>query len=788
MRTEPLLQIVFDPYGIGDSGDLRVEDSDSYWAARAALRDAIRGRKRLTVVVSNASMGSFFDDLAEEEVVGMHRLDPRTRLLEALAVRKLPQQLEEDPRAVIELGLLKLAGEEPRTVHEDAEDWLLRVELGPVWSRERIDSEQDIATVVLDCIRTRASVAHPLLLSLRKQRLQSWAGSSSGFKPFLTWLAENPSERARAFAVGQLLRPYPWHEASQWLAEDNLVIEIDALPGARGWLERIDLRLAGSAADGLLPPGMALRISRFLGRVLREDGFLPAVRSIGGALSCELHLIRQAVTDRVHNGASLTSEEIDEINRRFANRPDAEPLVSLANEVTPRSVPQPIDSSTPWPTVSTWLRDEYLPFYSRASLLGQLDGTTSCVDAFEKWVVANYSELSRRDDCLAHTVARAVADAAGRGPVLVVLVDGLGAQWASIMEECLARHRLYVEQPSQVRLCIAPTLTGYSKAAMLRGQLPGQFEQEGVGIEGYRQLVMQSLGLSTSEVRVLSDREGSLEMLAEAPTRVCVYLANRFDEDLVHKALSPITRREKVTAHLKQLGQSIADAAAAIEARLGQPVTIVVTGDHGATELSSGDGRIPVSEEVPVTHGRAVLGDLDAVPEGSLALDKDAFLLKDRVIVAAGYRYFGQKPLGLAHGGITPQEMAVPMIVALTTPLAPLRPLVVTVSGTVSRGRSDNAMGVCVLNPNTVAVRLSRLSLRLIRLTTELPVNIEPRGQGTLSGLLDASELRTDTVQISGVAEWSAGGQQVSTEISQTVRTTGAALSDEQFEQMFEEK
>jgi len=789
MPTEAPIRVLIDTYGIEDSADLWVDDSDSYWRARKALQDAVRGGSPLKVVVRNRGMDSYFEDLADEKSVAILPLDPRTRLLEALGVSTLPQQLMEDPQAVIDLRLLLLATDQPRQVREDATDWLLRVTLGPSWSRPTIGNEDDLAKAVLGCTQAARNVWHPLVVSLRNQRLQAWAEASPQFRDFLLWLAAAPAERSRAFVVGQLVERYPWHEASQWLAEENLVIELDALPEVREWLKTVQVSLSGAEADRLLPPGVAVRVDTFVRRVMAKDGLLAALRAIGGGLSCELNIVRQAVSDRVREGEAPLPEEVEEIRYRFSDRPEAKGLISLVDELSPRIEPQPLRSDSSWEDVSSWLAEQYLPFYSRASLVSALDTTRSHVSAFEEWILANYAELSRRNDCLAHTLVETVARAARDGPVLLVVVDGLGAQRANVAEESLARHGLHLDLPTQLRLSVAPTLTPVSKAAMLRGQLPCQFQIETAGTETYRRLMADALKLRNGDICIVSDRESSLEELSEAPGRVLVYLANQFDEDLIHKPLPAIVRRERTSEYLDHLARSVAEAAFAVERRTRAAVTVILVGDHGATELDRRqNGSLFLPNGVEATHARVVLGDAELSPDGTVCLEPSTFLLLQKVQVARGYRYFGQRPLGLTHGGITPQEMAVAVLLASTAPPASLQSLVVTVSGIIRRGRKDNLVQVSILNPNSKAVRVLRLHMRLIRLTTEVSRTIGGRGEHTFDALLDASEVRVDRVRLDGVVEWTVTGQPRTQEISQQLQTTGAALGDTEFETMFEER
>jgi hypothetical protein len=478
-------------------------------------------------------------------------------------------------------------------------------------------------------------------------------------------------------------------------------------------------------------------------------------------------------------------DEIKALRDRFLGYAGADWLISLADELSHTCSPASIGPDTTWSDVHAWLLDEYFPFYRRATVLRATDSMSPGTSAFEEWLLANYPELTRRDDCLAHTLIRALSAALAKGSVLLVVVDGLGGQWADTVAGALGRSGLAVE-PVQLRLSVVPTLTDTAKTAMLRGQMPNQFEWVQSGATAYRDLLVRALGLTENRVHLATDRDSSLEELAEKEGDVYAFLSNGFDEGFVHKPLPPLVRWERVRRFVDELGEGATEAAQAIERRAGRPTTVVIVGDHGATEVSAAEGSaISVSEGCRVTHGRVLLAAPETLAEGTAYLDPGRFLLPDGVAVARGYRYFGDKPRGLTHGGITPQEVAVPFIFASTAEPRPVGDLIVSVLGTVARGRADNDIQVLVLNPNQEQARVTGLRLRLVRWVSETVFRLRPAEERRLAAYLDGSEVRSGEVELTGTLEWSHAGRTRTQEIRQVMCTTGAAVSDTRFEDMF---
>ena len=783
--TDPKVKVFIDPFGLSAPGSMVVEDNAGYWRTREALSAALRDGSGLTITVRNRSMRSFFDDLANEGGVRLEELDPREHLRLALGVRSLPEEVTQDPRAIVALDLIGLATRRPRYAQEDAEDWLCRVLLGYEWAGRALVSDEQASSLIGNLARIQKESRSPLAIVLRNRRLEMLSGTSARYSGLLRWLAVEPIGRARALMFRCLVRRYPWHEVAQWLGDGDMVVWLAQLPQADGWVDWLTFDLGPAEADGLLPAGVAVRLRRFLLHAVSEGGLQQAVGTMTGMLGCELQVIRETVANRVDAKEAFTAEEAAVLQERFGGRPEAGALLDTARELVPPTSPSRVDPSWDWPRVSDWLMKDYLPFYRHKHLLGALRGTTELVKSFEDWVAANYSELSHRDDCLAHTITHDVARAAQTGAVLLVVVDGLGAEWLPYLKAALWRRGLFSGSGRELALGLLPTVTRVAKPAMLRGQLPGQVGVTVSGSDDYRRLLAVALSLADRDVRLATDLESSVEQLAEVPARVLVFLANKFDEELVHRPLGPMAYGERLRTYLDDLASSIGAAVEVIESRGGQPATVFVTSDHGATDLlRDADMSVGMPTGAETDHGRVVWGDTRFPEDRTLRLDPERFFLPGPATVARGYWYFGQRPQALTHGGVTPQEMAVPRLVMTARRQAAPQALVLTISGGILRGVAANPIRVLLLNPNPYAVTLRGIELRLVEM--EVPsVDIPAGGELALEGLLDASGIRTAQAAVEGLVRWAFDQHEESTEVRLSIATGGAAVGDSEFDKMF---
>ncbi len=782
------LRLVVDKYGVYEGAPTHsVSSREDYLAARTWLATANGQLPSGTIVVSKPAMDSWFDDIADCRDVTHETLDPRRELKGALRCSALPTLLDEDPGTIVNAGLLQLAKSDPRGAAEDVGDWLLRVLIGHPWDYHDLRTPRDLREVVTACANDAVG-APPLVGALRKQRLQHWAERAGAFRAVLRWVSGAPQRRSQALLLAQMLHSYPLEITEEVLGSVGLWQDICALADWRSWVDRA--ALGRSPPTSVMRPQASAKLRNALRDVLSgQGGIKRACQMMSGWLDAELQVVWEYMCDRAEARQPLGQQEAQAVRNVFAPNAQASHVLRLTEQLEERSVPVPLSIEASWDELTSWLTNDYLPFYAQRSLAGDLADTVPLVESFEDWLISHYWGLSLADERLGISFARITERAARQGPCLVVVIDGLGWEWAATLAELASDEGLSLRSPPRLLLSPVPSITSVSKLAMLAGQMPSQLRADAPGLEAYRDALSRALQCSSEKIAVGSDRESDLHTTVGQGTPVCLFLYNAIDSDAIHLALSEFRRRAKMEKTLANIARELAEAAEALTQMHGEsrPVTILVSADHGYTVLPRANDRgLDVPDDGVACHGRVLLGRMDNVnPEDAFVAKSADFLLPEDVAIARGYNFFGPRPRGAVHGGMTPQELAVPLLVMSAAAPPHIVDLHVEFSGEPHRQRSDNLVTATVLNPNDYPVRLMSLKLRLAQLVSKLPVSVEPDGEATLELLVDASDVRSETVRLVGSITFEVFGQMRTVELDETIRTIGAAITPTDFDSMF---
>ncbi len=322
---------------------------------------------------------------------------------------------------------------------------------------------------------------------------------------------------------------------------------------------------------------------------------------------------------------------------------------------------------------------------------------------------------------------------------------------------------------------------------MLRGRLPSQLGAALDTTDGYVRALAASTGIPTEEIAAGTDRDSEIESIAYEGRRLTFFSMMEMDDKLVHRPLPEHIRREKIRQYLRDIADALGSAAELIERRCPEAPTVAIVGDHGYTCLGRDVGRgILIADGVKATHGRAAYPPVGHPADSVAVLQAEDFMLREEVAVARSYHYFEPRPRGAVHGGMTPQELAVPLIVVSTVQPESLRDLEIIVSGSVIRGRRENEIEIKVTNSNRQGALLQSLRLRLTRIVSTIPAEIPAEGMHTITAVVDGSSVTSSEIVLSGAMHWKAAGREQTTHVEARVSTQGAAATEQEFERLFE--
>lgn len=302
---------------------------------------------------------------------------------------------------------------------------------------------------------------------------------------------------------------------------------------------------------------------------------------------------------------------------------------------------------------SEWL-GQYLP-YARQQFLRLNEPIESLGTSFSDWLIANINRVSRSNWGW-RVVAEAVQKALRSGnAVILATVDALGALDMDLMVDALRDEFAAEEINSRVVFSPIPTITEIGKLSVTTGLAPGQIQnrsQEEAIRAAYGHLVGPE-GL----VFVKSWTEDPVAIGRSA--RLIVYFENRIDERL-HDATSFDAHRRDVKLICAQVAERLRLWTSTIRDE-GQSVDIILTADHGMT-IIGGKGHENASDALPIQkRATKVSGNISPAPFGLTAVQPEGY--SEQVwywVVRGRARIIGDGLL--THGGLLPEEVAIPFI------------------------------------------------------------------------------------------------------------------------------
>ncbi|MDM8545781.1 PglZ domain-containing protein [Candidatus Venteria ishoeyi] len=327
---------------------------------------------------------------------------------------------------------------------------------------------------------------------------------------------------------------------------------------------------------------------------------------------------------------------------------EARKLAVRVNEHLQYAPCEVLPENAPVEQVLDW-SERYFSYTLREFLHGREPQNSIC-QSFSRWVYAQQPRIMRSNAdwrSIAPTIEQYLSE---DYLVLVFMVDALGAIHADMLERILRERVNDLHIDSRTVFAPLPTLTEVGKAAVLTGQAASEVSSDYE--KALRQRYATWLEQPESLKIVKSFRESSEHL--DANTRLLVYFENRLDERL-HGCLSFAKHREEVEPILKQLTRSLADWVKDA-VHLGKKPIILITADHGATTIAQ-------KEACHLTE--TIIKDrvLQTNEEQAHNLPDDFVFIPGRK--PKGYAvplkriHFGDTPL--THGGLTPEEVFIPL-------------------------------------------------------------------------------------------------------------------------------
>lgn len=769
----------------GVLGCTEVSRADQLGPTCACIDEDLARGGSLDVVVTNPAMNSWFDQYRGLKQVSFVVCDPVGMLGQELGVQVegLPAAIAENPSLVASSRLVEKARMRPHNT--DPFGWLYSEVCGGLWAGS-LDTALDLTALVRTLCLDEALDSVSLEGLMRRSRAAVWAAESP-FGSTVTWLLNGePARRAQTLAANRFLLAYPQAVRVKALQFDGRWAELCQLENADSIAAQLDLAgLAGIA----LSPGQSRALRGYLGSALGQGSVDAILKVVSGHLAEEAESVGAYLKDRMPEIDSSWEPLLGRIGEVFGGSEAGNSLVSLTQRVRPLPEPNPLRELATWDEAKTWLTEEYFPYHEWAVTVGRLERTAGAVEQFEKWLLANYYHLTRTAAFAPYALREVLQQRINEGCAVLVVVDGLPWSFCRELSSLLEGRGIAGALP-EPRITTLPSKTATAKPSLIRCQLPGQIAADDDGAISYDDLFSTSVGLRTDDVAVGTATDSSLQTLLKNRRRAYLYLCNDIDA-IIHKPISAEKRREQVLKVLADLCEDIAEARQSFIARFGEEPLFILSSDHGFTELPKPASILSftIADERQLSHCRVLECDWPVKVREDAATVTPEMLGggKAAYVVPRGYACINSRPKGATHGGLTPQETIVPVWAIGSREGLLYQHIELAIAGDVRRGRASNPVQIALANPNRLGVWVDSIDVPRLAASKNLPVLLPPGGDLTLEGDVDGSGLRQPTLPLVGVVRVRFAGGKQATPVDQTIRTTGAAVSDESFEREFDE-
>ncbi|CAG1022200.1 hypothetical protein DOJK_01514 [Patescibacteria group bacterium] len=334
--------------------------------------------------------------------------------------------------------------------------------------------------------------------------------------------------------------------------------------------------------------------------------------------------------------------------------------------------------------------------YLRPILLNKQTPSETISQSFSTWLLNQSARIARSNSDWRYCSKQIDKYLAENYLVIVIMIDALSVLNQDILLAELNSFE-HLNNHNEILFSPLPTLTEVGKMAVLTGQhgylLPSDNEKA----------ISQRYAVNTKIIKSWEDTHQHID----AKTQLVIFFENRLDDKL-HDSRLFSDYREDILPTIKQLKRTmqtwLKDA--------GQRDTVfLITADHGMT-VSQGH------------YTEKLTGDIKERTiklSAQQTINSDFFIIKQDTKESYAVIKTRQTliPANLTHGGLTPEEVLIPLISFTTKPVTPCRlPIDITV---LQCSRLGNQYWQVELSLNTVA------TVENIMISLEPPFKLETR-------------------------------------------------------------
>lgn len=501
--------------------------------------------------------------------------------------------------------------------------------------------------------------------------------------------------------------------------KEEIEILLQALPPWMQEIENLSPNLEGLYS--LFPLDECLNQHFFLKKniqqklisILNEKGLEAFLDKISGKLTLEMEILKDWFKKQALNFTQkdLNPSQEQKIRQKFGNKT----FISILKCIPPPK-PSNLSLDTTIEDTLNWIEEEYLPFFIWTREHEQYELTEPYVNQFQQWLLSCYEKLihSEHSSVNIFKVFQKILRKYER--VLYIIVDGL-SYWFLILS---LLPDLKIDM-LRTYFCLAPSITSINKPCLLSGKLPQDIE-----VNHYT--LAEELGDVVS-----NDSKETLGSFAKRQFHLGIYFVNSFDE-LLHKPYSYAILKKELEHKLNGLFKEIS---------LLKDVFVVITGDHGFTILPKKEDNLVALSDLrgEVSHCRVLKPPNVTEISGCVKMDK---YLSCAYLIASGYKYLESFPKGATHGGLSPEEMTIPLLTISSSPEI-FKPLEFRIKGEIWK-KEIKPVELLIENPNKSNIIVEDLSVEFLKFQQR--VRILKHGTNRIAAEFDARNIEKSEVVV----------------------------------------
>lgn len=324
----------------------------------------------------------------------------------------------------------------------------------------------------------------------------------------------------------------------------------------------------------------------------------------------------------------------------------------------PQPQPLPLDAS-PKQTL-TWVTENYLPFRRWEIVIHQppLEQRISdrLADSFVEWMLKHYPEMkvdSVDHSNLNYNVASLVRNLCQEGPVLWVVVDGLGwLDHIELLSFLTKNNQLAVETYIEPRFSILPTKTEYAKWSLYTQLLPSDSSWVADAGKAFPKMGMGKRYTDSRIAELRKDlREGKLNLYCWDTEQFDKLHHTERDWQHLYQVKRPTTL-EGIAREIQSFVEAYPNP---------ERIRVAIASDHGQIlGVSEQIGHCPQGLEA---KGRMAIGKTD--DPWFVVLERDRYGLPHDISIVrssanlGSFSYTTNKKIIGSHGGLFPEEVVV---------------------------------------------------------------------------------------------------------------------------------